>query len=160
MPLSHKFHRLFSISLDTGRTLSQVGVWINNSWSWQLRWRRNLFVWESGLADILLQVLDNNRLTREGENKTDKSLWRDVDSTDFFVKAAYNFLMGESVVVEKSFAELWTLKTLPSAQFTAWRVLCNAIATKDNLLRRGIPLVCVRCPLCGVEEESVICLFF
>jgi len=59
VPLLHKFHRLFSISLDIGRTLSQVGVWINNSWSWKLRWRRNLIVWESGLADSLLQVLDN-----------------------------------------------------------------------------------------------------
>jgi len=67
---------------------------------------------------------------------------------------------GESVVVEKSFAELWTLKTLPSTQFTTWRVLCNAIASKDNVLRCGIPLVCVRCPLCGVEEESVRHLFF
>jgi len=92
--LSHKFNRLFSISLDTGRTLSQVGVWINNSWSWQLRWRMNLFMWESSLADSLLQVLDNKRLTREVENKTDKWLWRDADSTDFSVKAAYSFLMG------------------------------------------------------------------
>ena len=34
------------------------------------------------------------------------------------------------------------------------------IATKDNLLRRGIPLVCVWCPLYGVEEETVRHLFF
>jgi len=74
VPLLHKFHKPFSISLDTGRSLTQVGVWINNSWSWKLRLRRNLFVWESGLADSLLQVLDNKRLTREGENKTDKWL--------------------------------------------------------------------------------------
>jgi len=28
--------------------------------------------------------------------------------------------------------------------------ICNVIATKDNLLRRGIPMVRARCPLCGV----------
>ena len=39
-------------------------------------------------------------------------------------------------------------------------MLCNAIPTKDNLSRRGIPLMCDRCPLCGVEEESVRHLFF
>jgi len=44
VPLMHKFPRLFSISLFTGRTLSQVGVWSNNNWSWELSWRRNLFV--------------------------------------------------------------------------------------------------------------------
>jgi len=77
------------------------------------------------------------------------------------VKAAYNILMGEeSLMVEELFEDFWTLKTLPSAQFTAWRVLCSVIPTKDNLLRHGIPLMSDRCPLCGVEEESLRHLFF
>ncbi|XP_068472094.1 uncharacterized protein [Phaseolus vulgaris] len=142
---------------DTGRTLSEVGVWNNNNWSWKLRWRRNLFVWESSLVDLLMHVLDNKRLTREGGFKPDKWLWRDVVSINFSVKAAYNILLGEeSVVDEELFTEFWTLKSLPSTQFTAWRVLCNVIPTKDNLLRCGLPLMSDRCPLCGVEEESVL----
>ena len=117
--LLHKFPRLFSVSLDTGRNLSQVGVWNNNVWSWKLRWRRILFVWESNLVDILMQLLDNKRLTREGGFKPDKWLWRD-GSTDFSVKTAYNILLGEeSTVGEELFAEFWNLKTLPSVQFTA-----------------------------------------
>jgi len=28
------------------------------------------------MPDLLLQVLDNKRLTREGENKTEKWIWR------------------------------------------------------------------------------------
>ena len=158
--LLHKFPRLFSVSLDTGRNLSQVGVWNNNVWSWKLRWRRILFVWESNLVDILMQLLDNKRLTREGGFKPDKWLWRD-GSTDFSVKTAYNILLGEeSTVGEELFAEFWNLKTLPSVQFTAWRVLRNVIPTKDNLLRRGLLLISDRCPLCGEEEESVRHLFF
>jgi len=47
------------------------------------------------MADLLLQVLDNKRLTREGENTTDKWIWMDVVSTDFSVKATYNILSGE-----------------------------------------------------------------
>ena len=159
--LLHKFPRLFSISLDTDCTLSQVGVWNNNIWSWKLRWRRNLFVWESSLVDVLLQLLDNKRLTREGGVKPDKWLWKDVDNMDFSVKAAYKCLMGEtSVVGEDLFVNFWTLKTLPSAQFMSWRVVCNVIPTKDNLSRRDIPLMSDRCPLCGAEEESVRHLFF
>jgi len=46
------------------------------------------------------------------------------------------------------------------AQIMAWRVLSKAIATKDNILRRNISPVCDRCPLCGVEEETVSHLFF
>jgi len=64
IPLLHKFPRLFSISLDTDCTLSQVGVWNNNIWSWKLRWRRNLFEWESSLVVLLMQLVDNKRLTR------------------------------------------------------------------------------------------------
>jgi len=117
-------------------------------------------VWESSLADLLLQELDNKRLTREGENTTDKWLWRDVEFMNFTVKETYNILLGEeSAVFVDPFAEFWILKTLPSSLFTAWRVLSNAIVIKDNLLRSGIPLVCVRCPLCGVEEETVRHLF-
>ena len=108
-----------------------------------------------------MQLLDNKRLTREGGAKSDRWLWRDVDYTDFSVKAAYKCLMGEEPVVgEDLFAIFWTLKTLPSAQFMAWRVLRNAIPTKDNLSRRGIPLTSDRCPWCGVEEKSVRHLFF
>ena len=108
--LLHKFPRFFSISLDIGRTLSQVGVWSNNSWSWELSWRTNLFVWQPSLTDLLLQVLDNKRLTREGENTIDKWIWRDVVSTDFFVKAAYNILLGEEATRSgEPFAEFWTL---------------------------------------------------
>jgi len=75
-------------------------------------------VWESSLVDVLLQLLDNKRLTREGGVKPDKWLWKDVDNMDFSVKAAYKCLMGEkSVVGEDLFVNFWTLKTLPSAQF-------------------------------------------
>ena len=113
-------------------------------------------MWESSLAELLLQVLDNKRLSREGEGMIDKWLWRDVESTDFFVKSTHNILLREeSSVCGNFFTEFWTLKTLPSSHFTAWRVLSNAIVTKDNLLRCGIPMVCDRCPLCGVEEVTV-----
>ena len=159
--LKHKFPRLFSLSLDTGRTISQVGIWNNNNWLWKLSWRRNLFVWESSLTDLLLQELENKRLTREGESTIDKWLWRDTGCMKFSVKVAYNILLGEeSILVGDPFVEFWKLKILPSSQVTAWRVLCNVIATEDNLLRRGIPMVCARCPLCGVEEETVRHIFF
>jgi len=118
-------------------------------------------VWEFNQVEILSQVLDNKRLLRNGEGMTDKWFWRDVESTIFFVKATYNSLLGEeSVVYGDLFAEFWKLKTLPSTKITAWRVLSNTIATKDSLLRHDNSLVCDRCPLCGVEEDTVSHLFF
>jgi len=118
--LLHKFPRLFSISLDTDCTLSQVGVWINNVWTWKLRWRRNLFEWESSLVVLLLQLLDNKRLTREDGVKPDKWIWGEVGNLDFSVNAAYKCLMGEmSAVDDDLFVNFWSLKTLPSTHFMA-----------------------------------------
>jgi len=54
VPLMQKFHRLFLVSLDIGRTLSQIGVWRNNRWSWKIGWRMALFVWESNQTEQLL----------------------------------------------------------------------------------------------------------
>jgi len=40
-------------------------------------------------------VLDNKRLLRKSEGTADKWLWRDVESTNFSVKATYYILLGE-----------------------------------------------------------------
>lgn len=157
--LMQKFSRLFSVSLDIGRSLSQVSEWNNNSWSWKLGWRMVLFVWKSCQTKLFL--LDNKRLLLvEDECTIDKWIWRDVESKMFFVKVEYNYLKGkEFSVYWDLFAEFWKLKTLLSTQISTWRVLTNTIATKDNLLRRGITLLCDR-PLCDVKEETINHLFF
>ena len=156
IPLMEKVLRLFSISLDIGRTLSQVGIWNNNRWVWKLSWKRDFFVWESSQAKLLSQVLDNKRLLRKCEGTIDKWFWSNVEFTNFSVQVAYNILLGEEFArYGDLFVELWNLKILPSAKITALRVLSKAIATKDNILRHGIYPMCDCCPLCGVEEETV-----
>jgi len=47
---------------------------------------------------------------------------------------------------------LWNLKAQPSTLFIAWRVQDDKIATKANLVRRGICMVSSFCGLCGEEE--------
>ncbi|GJX30963.1 RNA-directed DNA polymerase, eukaryota, reverse transcriptase zinc-binding domain protein [Tanacetum coccineum] len=36
-----------------------------------------------------------------------------------------------------------------------WRAALNRLATRDNLIRRGIVIASERCPLCGVVDEDV-----
>ena len=38
--LKSLFPRLFSLSLNHGQTVGEVGVWINSDWRWRLTWRR------------------------------------------------------------------------------------------------------------------------
>jgi len=54
-------------------------------------------VWESSQDELLSHVLDNKRLLRKSEDTVDKWLWRNVESTDFFVKVAYNILLMRSL---------------------------------------------------------------
>ena len=64
----------------------------------------------------------------------DKWIWRDAKSTVYTVKTTYNHLKGVEQGGNGDFlAKFWKLKTLPSVQVTAWRVLTNAIATKEIL---------------------------
>ena len=37
------FLRLFSLSLNQGQKVEEVGVWVDLEWRWTLTWRRNKF---------------------------------------------------------------------------------------------------------------------
>jgi len=38
---------IYSLSLDQGLMVDEVGEWVNSTWQWRLRWRRARFEWES-----------------------------------------------------------------------------------------------------------------
>jgi len=54
----------------------------------------------------------------------------------------------------------WSIKALPSALTTAWRVLKDMLPTRANLERRGLILESNRCAMCGEDEESGSHVFF
>ena len=58
------------------------------------------------------------------------------------------------------YEKFWKTKVFPSAQVTAWRVLENKLATKCNLVRRGVEFESYLCIMCRVEEEFNRHLFF
>lgn len=45
-PLSKLFPRLFVVSLQKNYFINQMGEWIKDAWSWNLRWRRGFLDWE------------------------------------------------------------------------------------------------------------------
>ena len=59
----------------------------------------------------------------------------------YTINYAYVLLKGESEGgINIGFVMLWKTKALPSAEVTAWRVFENKLATKGNLVRRGVEL--------------------
>ena len=45
--LKSLFPRLFALSLQKNLLISQMGEWIEDSWAWNIRWRRGLYEWEN-----------------------------------------------------------------------------------------------------------------
>lgn len=46
---------------------------------------------------------------------------------------------------------IWKSKTLPQVRVFAWKLLSNAVAVRERLLRRGVH-VPLGCPICGLPE--------
>jgi len=53
----------------------------------------------------------------------------------------------------------WRIKAQPLAHLTAWWVLEDKIATKENLVKRGISMENIICSMCGEEEETTSHIF-
>jgi len=57
------------------------------------------------------------------------------------------------------FQLLWSLKILSSALVCAWRILWDKLPARDNLVRRGVPMGCILCPLFREHLENAQHLF-
>ncbi|GAU33515.1 hypothetical protein TSUD_386600 [Trifolium subterraneum] len=56
--LKTQFQRLFQVSAQSTNMVSEMGNWVEGQWVWDLRWRRDLFVWELNLLESLREILD------------------------------------------------------------------------------------------------------
>ena len=150
-------HWLYSLSLNQGHKLEEVGDWDGSVWRWSLNWRRARFEWETSL-EAELDGLISRAKVRTAEK--DALEWRCEVNGCFTVSSAYDYLVrvtrGPQINV---FNHLWKTKTFPNVIFTAWRVLLNKIPTRMCLRRRGIPLDTYVCALCELKEESCQHLF-
>jgi len=104
-----------------------------------------------------LEVLNNIEMYRE---EGDSRLWA-VDESDLFsVKTTYKMIFNTPNTKNCNlFYTLWSIKVVPSALTQAWRTLFGKLATRDNVIRRGVALSSSVCPLYKEEEEIVEHLF-
>ncbi|KAL8513079.1 hypothetical protein ACS0TY_019311 [Phlomoides rotata] len=63
---------------------------------------------------------------------------------------------------EQAYKKLWKNWAIKKATITAWRIIKERVATKDNLTRRGSNFSPLEkaCTLCNKEEESTRHIFF
>ena len=76
------------------------------------------------------------------------------------VKSGYSILnMEDQMLSLESFQLLWILKVVPLVLVCVWRILWDRLSTRVNLVRRGVRLGCILCPMCREHVENAQYLF-
>ncbi|GAU40168.1 hypothetical protein TSUD_292720 [Trifolium subterraneum] len=89
--LQQRFPRIYGISNQKESTIFNMGRWVENTWSWEFDWRRNLFVWEEPIKAEFLDVI-NQFVPSE---RDDLWLWRENKDDGFSVKSCYDMLQNK-----------------------------------------------------------------
>ena len=137
--------------------MGEMGVWDDTEWRWDLRWRRDRFVWESSLERDLIMLLSRVIMRK---NVQDIQVWGKEIPGLFSVSLAYECLSkhgrGNN---DEVFKLLWKVKAFPNVLVTTWRVFKGRIPTRVSLSQRGMMLNSTVCPLCLLQEETCQHLF-
>jgi len=129
----------------------------DESYSWNLDWRRERFEWEKQFEVQLLDLVSKVHWTIEGH---DRLLWEGNDQKVYTVKSRYNVLNREDLMhTSEVFRVLRSLKIMPPAIICACSLLLDRLPTRVNLARKGIQVGNSCCPLCSEGVESTQHLF-
>ncbi|KAG4995202.1 hypothetical protein GYH30_031756 [Glycine max] len=157
--LELKYNQLFMISRQQTNTISMMGNFSQGNWSWDLKWRRNLFDHEDDIAVAFMEEINAIPIQCHLQGTM---LWKADPSGVYSPKLAYRLLMtcNRQVSEVNIFQTIWKLKIPPRAAVFSWRLIKDRLPTRHNLLRRNVPIQETECPLCGNEQEDAGHLFF
>jgi len=125
-----------------------MGSFSQGQWSWDLKWRRNLFDHEQDIAVAFMEAINTTQLQ---PHMQDTMMWTADSSGVYSTKSAYRLL----TVNNRQFPEtniyktLWKLNIPPRAAIFSWRLIKDRLPTRCNLLRRNVIIQEYVCPLCG-----------
>lgn len=121
--------------------MTDTGSWEANIWTWDLKWRRNLFAWEETLVLELEKILANANINRESN---DRWLFRFNKVEEYTCKEAYLALIKHSCFltdpnrpfVDEFFNKFW-VQTVP-LKVTAfdWQMILNRAPSRHNLWKK------------------------
>lgn len=164
--LRDKFPRLFRISVQKTGRISEMGRWEHGEWKWELEWCRS--VSRRNLESLNALMLLLNRIHLK-ENEADFWSWQHAANGIYSTNLAYQrrrklrSMSSEGEEFKrKVFRRLWKSWAIIKAIPTAWKLLKGRVATKENLMKRGVHLNDEekKCCLCKEEMETVSHLFF
>ena len=131
-----------------------MGEWMENSWVWNLQWRRPLYDWEIEDVRVMLHSVQQNGPKRDTE---DGVLWQNTEVAFYPTKCIYekfNDTLGSSL--SNAIAPIiWETFIPPRAKLTVWLAHKEKLKTGDFLAEKGIiSPQNAWCPFCRNELES------
>ncbi|XP_058726276.1 uncharacterized protein LOC131597605 [Vicia villosa] len=170
--LSQAFPELLVLSKDDKLSVAEAGFYDAEGWQWSaaaiLRGSSTgtaaTQLHSSDTIDFLWgDLVDSIRHTSPRENAKDIFSWNATLEGVFSVKSCYNLFKARlsgppiSPLIVKSVKHLWKVKAPPKVMFFGWRIIHNRLATKDQLIKRGILMdgVDSDCVFCSTESESL-----
>lgn len=137
----------------------QHGVTMKELWStqgWNLTFRRFLQDWEVPRMIEFYRTLEQCSGLQEGE---DTLRWQKHSNGMYSVSSAYKDLNREGSQLSLwPWKHIWKVKVPYKVACFTWLVIRESVLTRDNLRKRGIPIVS-RCYLCGNDAETISHLF-
>ncbi|XP_006588063.2 uncharacterized protein [Glycine max] len=140
-------------------TISNMGRFFQGQWSWDLKWRRNLFDHEQDIAVDFMQTINNIQIQ---PHLQDTMLWKADSSGVYSTKSAYRLLLTTNSQLPEPniYKTIWNLNIPSRAVVFSWRLIKDRLHTRYNLLRRNVFIPDQVCPLCGYYQEEAGHLFF
>ena len=152
--LKRAFPRLFALSLQKNLLISQIGIWNEGSWSWNLRWLRNLYDREIDEVLRLKHLIEPNTPSIE---MTDGVYWKHYGKLCFPVKSIVAQVYDSyAPTLPKTITNIvWQKCIPPRAQLSIWLPNLQKLKTGDLLVEKGIiSSQQAVCPFCSLEMGS------
>ena len=148
------YPRLFTVSLQKNCEVCQMGEWVENSWVWNLDWRRRLYEWEMEEVRTMQIIIDQNKPKRELHQGV---LWKNKEVTSYpttDIYATLNETLAPSIP-KSIMSVVWQKFIPPRAQLTVWMAFKERLKTADFLVEKGVISVQnAGCPFCRSELET------
>ena len=152
------FPRIFALAANKEGKVRDLGRWINNYWSWKIVLRRRLFDWELYQRHEICEML---KMYVVSDNFKDSYIWKGSSSGRYAASLYCKYMLNAQVSDKELWKMVWMGLAPPKVEVFCWRLVRERIATKDQLVKRGLlerrQAVCV---FCNTEMESVDHLFF
>ncbi|GKA17175.1 RNA-directed DNA polymerase, eukaryota [Tanacetum coccineum] len=88
----------------------------------------------------------------------DRFVWNLDNSGEFSVSSIRKYI--DNVRMPGSDVPTIWIKSIPNkVNILAWKIRCDALPSRLNLSRRGIPIDSILCPICGAKPETVNHIF-